>query len=115
MSDSPEDIQKHVKGYLGIGALLIFFTIVTVVLSFVDFGSHSANMTIGMAVATFKSALVAYVFMHLNHERPLIYKFLVFAVVFVGVMFVLFSMTQGDGLRMKNFEAPAAPIAPLHS
>ena len=115
MSDSPEDIQKHVKSYLVIGTLLIVFTIITVVLSFVDFGSHAANMSIGMAVATFKSTLVALFFMHLNHERPLIYKFLVFAVVFVGVMFILFTMTQGEGLRMKNFEAPAASALPLHS
>jgi len=108
MSDSPEDIQKHVKTYLGIGATLILFTIITVILSFVDFGSHSTNMFVGMAVAAFKSSLVCLVFMHLNHERPVIYKILLFAVVFVGVMFILFSMTQGDGLRMPHFEAPAA-------
>ena len=46
--------------------------------------------------------------MHVNHERPIIYKFMLFAVVFVTVMFILFSMTQGDGLRMPNFEAHPA-------
>ena len=108
MSDSPEDIQKHVKTYWKIGAALIAFTVITVILSFVDFGSHSNNMLIGMAVAAFKSSRVCLVFMHLNHERPIIYKFMLFAVVFVTVMFILFSMTQGDGLRMPNFEAHPA-------
>jgi len=105
MSESPADIQKHVKTYLKIGAGLIFMTVVTVYLSFVDFGSHSNNMLIGMAVATFKSAMVALVFMHLNHERPLIYKILVFATVFVTVMFVLFTFVHDDGLHMPGFEA----------
>lgn len=115
MSDSPADIQKHVKTYLAIGIGLILATILTVWLSFVDFGSHARNMFIGMAVATTKSTFVALFFMHLNHERPLIYKFMLFSVVFVGVMFVLFCMTQGDGLRMPHFEAPVAAPAPLHS
>lgn len=105
MSESPEDIQKHVKGYLIIGGILFVMTVVTVILSFIDFGSHSNNMLIGMAVAAFKSTLVGLVFMHLNHERPLIYKFLVFATVFVSVMFILFTLTHGDGLHMPGFEA----------
>ena len=111
MSESPQDIQKHVKTYLIIGGILIVMTVVTVLLSFVDFGSHSNNMLIGMAVATFKSALVAMVFMHLNHERPLIYKIMMFATIFVIVMFILFSLAHGDGLRMPGFETHAAAHA----
>ena len=49
----------------------------------------------------------AVIFMHLNHERPLIYKILLFAVAFVTVMFILFSFTQGDGLHMPGFEHQA--------
>jgi caa(3)-type oxidase subunit IV len=105
MSDSPEEIQKHVKTYMKVGILLIVMTVVTVLLSFVDFGSHSNNMLIGMAVAAFKSTFVGLIFMHLNHERPLIYKFLVFATVFVSVMFILFTLTHDDGLHMPGFEA----------
>ena len=45
MSDSPEDIQKHVKTYMIIGGGLIAATILTVVLSFIDFGSHARNST----------------------------------------------------------------------
>ncbi len=108
MSESPEDIKKQVKTYFKIGATLVVFTVITVILSFVDFGSHERNMFIGMAVAAFKSSLVCLFFMHLLHERPVIYKILVFAAVFVGVMFVLFSMTQGDSLSMPKFEAHAA-------
>ncbi len=103
MSESPEDIQKHVKTYMKVGAFLLFMTVVTVLLSFHDFGGHG-NMIVGMAVAALKSSAVALIFMHLNHERPLIYKILLFAVAFVTVMFILFSFTQGDGLHMPGFE-----------
>ena len=108
MSESIEDIQKHIKIYKRIGWFLIFATVFTVYLSFVDFGSHTKNMLIGMAVATAKSSLVCLFFMHLNHERSIIYKIMLFAVVFVVVMFTLFSMTQGDGLHMPHFEAGSA-------
>jgi len=75
MAHSPEEIAKHIKTYLFVGATLLVFTAITVGLSFVDFGSQSLNMTIGMAVAAFKSSLVILIFMHMNNERPLIYKF----------------------------------------
>ena len=113
MSESPEDIKKHVKIYMYIGGFLIAATLFTVYLSFVDFGSHTMNMLIGMAVATAKSSLVCLFFMHLNHERSTIYKIMLFSVVFVTVMFILFSMTQGDGLRFMHFEAPS-PVAVHH-
>jgi caa(3)-type oxidase subunit IV len=105
MANTPEEVAKHVKTYLFIGGLLLFFTAVTVGLSYVDFGSHSNNMIIGLALATFKSSLVILIFMHMNHERPLIYKIMAFAVLFLGVMFTLFSFVHDDGLIMKGYES----------
>lgn len=105
MANSPEEVAKHVKLYLKVGAALLFFTAVTVFLSYVDFGSHSRNMTIGLALATFKTCLVVLIFMHMNHERPLIYKFMLFSLVFLGVMFTLFVCAHGDPLNMQNYEA----------
>jgi caa(3)-type oxidase subunit IV len=111
MSDhvDPAELQKHVKKYIFIGLLLIFFTAVTVALSYVELPTHSLNIIVGMIVATFKAALVALIFMHLNHERPLIYKVLAFTTAFVIVLFVLFICANADPLVDRNFEKPLQP------
>src|SRR5260370_383622 len=57
-------IQKHVRGYLMVGALLLTFTAITVALSYVDFGTRKANISIAMLVATLKAGAVAAGFMH---------------------------------------------------
>ena len=48
-------VQKHVRGYLMVGALLLTFTAITVALSYVDFGTRKANIGIAMLVATLKA------------------------------------------------------------
>lgn len=87
--DHEHDVAKHVKKYLMVGAVLLTFTLLTVFLSYVDFGSHKANMAIGMVVATFKAGLVAAIFMHLSAEKKLIYRILIFTAFFVGGLFWL--------------------------
>jgi len=89
VDDHAHDVSKHVKKYLMVGALLLLFTGLTVFLSYVDFGSMKANMTVGMVVATLKAGLVAAIFMHLNAERQLIYRVLIFTVFFVAALFWL--------------------------
>lgn len=87
--DHDHDVSKHVKKYLLVGALLLTFTALTVFLSYVNFGSHKANMAVGMVVATIKAGLVAAIFMHLNSERQLIYRVLIFTGFFVIALFWL--------------------------
>ena len=87
--DDHHDVSKHVRKYLMVGALLMVFTIITVALSYFDFGSHKANIAVGMLVATFKAALVAMIFMHLSAEKQLIYRVLIFTVFFVLGLFWL--------------------------
>jgi caa(3)-type oxidase subunit IV len=97
-------IQKHVRGYLMVGALLLTFTAVTVALSYVDFGAlfsslfhvnlstaqgRKANITVAVLVATFKAGLVAAIFMHLAAEKRLIYRILIFTGFFVLGLFWL--------------------------
>lgn len=82
-------IQKHVRGYLMVGGLLLAFTIITVALSYVDFGTHKMNIGIAMLVATLKAGAVAAVFMHLAAEKRLIYRILVFTGFFVLGLFWL--------------------------
>ena len=83
------DVSKHIRGYLKIGGILLFGTMLTVALSYVNFGSMKANMAIAMLVATVKATLVALVFMHLSSERKLIYRILLFTAFFVLGLFWL--------------------------
>ena len=103
MSDNLEEIQKSIKKYLIIGALLIVFTVITVWLSYVELPTHGLNILVGMIVATFKASLVALIFMHLNHEKSVIYKTLVFTVVLVFVLFVLFYFSKMVPLVFDGF------------
>jgi caa(3)-type oxidase subunit IV len=97
-------VHQHVTRYLIVGGLLICFTILTVALSYVDFGgffswlfhihiapSHGGqlNMAVAMIVAAVKVSLVVLVFMHLAAEKRLIYRILIFTVVFVLGLFWL--------------------------
>ena len=91
-----EHVAKHIKGYLLIGAILFVLTVVTVGLSYVDFGSHSRNVVVGMIVATFKAGLVAAIFMHLKGERATIWRFLFFTMIFVAGLFLLTLLHEVD-------------------
>jgi caa(3)-type oxidase subunit IV len=82
-------VQKHVRAYLMVGALLLTFTAVTVALSYVDFGTRKMNIGIAMLVATLKAGAVAAVFMHLAAEKRLIYRILIFTGFFVLGLFWL--------------------------
>jgi caa(3)-type oxidase subunit IV len=83
------NVQKHVKAYLMVGATLLAFTAITVVLSYVNFGTQKANIAVALLVATFKAGLVAAIFMHLAAEKRLIYRVLIFTGFFVLGLFWL--------------------------
>lgn len=95
-SHDAEHVAKHIKGYLIIGGLLFVLTVVTVALSYVDFGSHSRNIVIGMIVATFKAGLVAAIFMHLKGERATVWRVLLFTMIFVAGLFLLTLLHEVD-------------------
>lgn len=62
------------------------------------------NLLVGMALAAFKATLVGLIFMHLNHERSLIYKVLLFTLVFVVGLFVLIYLSGQNPLHFGGFE-----------
>ena len=103
MADTPEEIQKSIKMYFLIGGLLILATIITVALSYWEMPTHGLNILLGLIVAAVKVSLVGLIFMHLNHERALIYKILAFTAVFVTALFVLFYMSHEDPLVFSGF------------
>jgi caa(3)-type oxidase subunit IV len=81
------DVSKHVRGYLMVGGALLFCTALTVFLSYMNFGRY--NVAVAMLLAAFKAGLVAYIFMHLSAEKKLIYRVLIFTVIFVLGLFWL--------------------------
>lgn len=108
MADNVEEIQKSVKTYMKVLATLAVLTVVTVLLSAVEMPTHGQNILIGMILASFKAALVALIFMHLNHERSVIYKLLTFTTVFAVVLFILFHMAHTDPLVDPLFDSTSA-------
>jgi cytochrome c oxidase subunit 4 len=89
MSNDHQDVSKHVRSYLIIGATLLIGTVITVLASYVDLGHHHLNIALALVIATFKASLVALFFMHLISERTMIYTVLGFtAFFFVGLMFL---------------------------
>jgi caa(3)-type oxidase subunit IV len=98
MAESPEEIQKHVKSYLIVGSILFICTGLTVLVAKI-----TPSITIGLGIACFKSALVALIFMHLNHERSLIYKILLFTFFFFLGLMLLTIMSLYDPVNMRDF------------
>lgn len=106
MSDSVEAVKKHVRSYIIIGVSLILLTIVTVVVSRYHFGEEGNNfwnITVALIIATFKAALVATIFMHLFWDMfikmAVIFKVMVFTVVFFAGLMLLTLWTLGDEIR----------------
>lgn len=102
MADTPEAIKKSQKLYLLIGLILFIFTIVTVAVATVpalDVGRHgfdTADMTLGLAIASLKAGLVAAIFMHLNHEKGLVYLVFGFGIVFGIALMALTAFSYAD-------------------
>jgi len=109
MADSAEEVRKHLKLYGMIGATLIVFTVITVVVGLFEVfdvgapGVSAGDIVIGLLIAAFKSTLVILIFMHMNHERILIYKFMLFTVVFVIGMFALTLLAECDPIEWPGF------------
>jgi caa(3)-type oxidase subunit IV len=77
--DTPEAIKKTTRLYLMIGLILFICTGLTVAVAsfeFLDVGEHGFDKwdcVLGLLIATFKASLVAFIFMHLNHEKKPVY------------------------------------------
>ena len=83
-----DDIKKSVKTYYTIFGALMVFTVTTVAVSYLHLPIALA-VVVALVVATLKGSLVAMFFMHLLHERKVIYWALMLTVVFfVALMFI---------------------------
>jgi len=79
MADTPEAIKKSIRTYMFVGGVLFLGTIITVLVATVpalDVGKHgfdAMDCILGLTIATVKASLVAFIFMHLNHEKKAVY------------------------------------------
>lgn len=109
MADTPEAIKKSQKLYLLIGAILFIFTVVTVAVATVpalDVGRHgfdTADMILGLAIASFKASLVGAIFMHLNHEKGMVYFVFGLGIVMGIALMVLTGWAYSD---ITNYGSP---------
>ncbi len=97
-----------------LGALLVL-TVITVIAAGFDFGS--GNVVIALGIATVKASLVALVFMHLRHDKPINAVIAVAGFIFLGLflMFTLLDIDNRDTLTpgtLKEERKVAAPAAP---
>src|ERR1051326_7196966 len=76
-----EHFQKHIKQAIGVFVALLVLTLVTVGASYIQLG-HGGNITLAMIIATIKAALVAAIFMHLMAEKRMVFRVLIFTVIF---------------------------------
>ena len=80
------NIKSHIKVYWNVFFALIAFTILTVAISYYDFGSVFWTLFVGLGIACIKGYAVAGYFMHLNDESKPIYYILALALVFLFVL-----------------------------
>ena len=104
MDNSVAEIQGSIKKYILVGLVLFAGTILTVFVSDKDFGGHSWNIAVGLLIASVKAGCVALIFMHLGHERGMIYKILFFTVIFFAAMLFLFLLHHVDPIHHSFYE-----------
>ena len=96
-----DDIRSHVKTYFLIFGALMVLTVVTVGVSYLHLPVAMAVL-VALIVAAIKGSLVALFFMHLKHERKVIYYVLVLTVIFfIFLMFVPLA-TNLDKIQLTN-------------
>ncbi len=96
MSHSIEEINKHVRVYIGVFVTLAFLTVVTVGVSYLHLPVVPA-IILALFIASIKATLVALYFMHLITEKKLIWTVLwVTVVCSIGLFLLPVLTTMGS-------------------
>lgn len=75
------------KVYLVVLIALLILTVITVAAASFDFGSMS--IIVAMAIATVKATLVALIFMHMRHDKPVNIIIFLSALLFLSFLLIL--------------------------
>ena len=95
MHSDPAVLQKAIRKYVAVGALLLVFTVITVAVNQVHLAIPLA-ITVALIIAIMKGSMVASIFMHLSDEKKWIYGSLILTVVFFVVLMLLPNLTVSD-------------------
>ncbi len=113
-----ETTHEHEHGGLKVFAAplaaLLILTIITVFVAGFDLGS--INVVVAIGIATVKATLVALIFMHLRHDKPVNAVIAVSGFLFLGLL-LMFCLTDIDARQNPipgTLKVPvkAAPLAP---
>lgn len=96
------------KTYLMTWGALMVLTVITVAVSYVDFGSASINLFVALAVAATKAAVVALVFMHLWFDNKLNLVIFISSLVFLAI-FIAFTMFDTETRGMNTADGLDRP------
>ncbi|HEV8580326.1 MAG TPA: cytochrome C oxidase subunit IV family protein [Thermoanaerobaculia bacterium] len=95
-----EAIRKQTRTYIGVFIALMIGTILTVAVSYFHLPIALAIL-VALVIASFKGSLVAAFFMHLAHERKVIYWVLILTVAFFIALMFIPSLTQWDQRNLR--------------
>lgn len=104
MASSAEEVRKSLKTYLFVFGALAALTAVTVGVSTLGLKMDwpiTVAVIIAMIVAITKGSLVGAYFMHLNHERGVIWQIIFVCIIFFLVLLLIPSLTL--------YEPPVVP------
>ena len=94
---SHDNIKDHVKVYLNVFYALLVLTVLTVGVSYFEFGGITwLAIGVGLLIAGIKGYLVAANFMHLNDNNSTINWTLILTVMFLIVLFAIPKLWEND-------------------
>ncbi len=111
-TEHAENPKTETLKYVATLVVLLILTAITVGASYINFGS--GNVVIALAIATIKAIIVATIFMHLLHDKPVNAVIAVAGFVFLGI-FLMFDFIDVDSRTNPqpiNLHAPPAATAP---
>ena len=111
-TEHAENPKAETLKYVATLVTLLILTGITVGASYIDFGS--GNIVIALTIATTKAIIVALIFMHLLHDKPVNAVIAVAGFIFLGI-FLLFDFLDVDSRTNPqpiNLHTPPAVTAP---
>jgi len=107
MQSDPAEIQKSVRSYIKVFVMLMVFTVITVAASRFHLAVLAA-ITVALIIAVMKGSMVAAVFMHLSHEKRLVYSTLLLTAIFFIVLMLVPLLTSLDTIGIGSPWGPRA-------
>lgn len=94
--------HSHYGVYVKVLSALLVLTVITVGVSRIEFGNW--NIVVAMLVASVKAGIVAWYFMHLKYENPLIYMY-------ITIPLLLLALLLGGVFIDQPLRIPAKAVA----